>query len=49
MIGDTVLIIKNDFFDEQTDKSVEGYFFLIPDRDSMDTLFEEIRHWRYSR
>lgn len=42
MIGDTVLIIENEFFDHATEKNVEGYFFLIPDQESMSVLFKRL-------
>ena len=42
MIGDTVLIIENEFFDHSTERNVEGYFFLIPDQESMKVLFQRL-------
>lgn len=42
MIGDTVLIIQNDFFDDVTSKNIEGYFFLIPDEDSFNVLLKSL-------
>lgn len=38
-MADQVMIIKNEFVDETTSEMVDGYFFLIPDLDSYDTLF----------
>jgi chemotaxis protein CheC len=37
-LSDNVLIIQNEFIDTQESKSVDGYFFLIPDLDSYDIL-----------
>ncbi len=39
MVGDKILIIENDFFEESQDEAVQGFFFLIPDVDSYDALF----------
>lgn len=39
LIGDKILIIENDFVEEFGSESVQGYFFLIPDMDSYETLF----------
>ncbi len=38
-IGDMILIIENEFIEIKDDDSVNGYFFLIPDMESYDTLF----------
>ncbi len=38
-IGDMILIIENEFIEIKEDESVNGYFFLIPDIESYDTLF----------
>ncbi len=42
LIGDAILIIENTFFDENSDDEVQGYFFLIPDVDSYETLFTSL-------
>lgn len=42
LMGDTVLIIENDFFDHESEKTVEGYFFLIPDQESMEVLLKRL-------
>ncbi len=39
LVGDKILIIENDFFEESVDEAVQGFFFLIPDVDSYDALF----------
>ncbi len=39
LVGDTILIIENDFFEESKSEPVQGYFFLIPDIESYSTLF----------
>ncbi len=39
LVGDKILIIENDFFEESSDEAVQGFFFLIPDVESYDTLF----------
>lgn len=38
-VSDTILIIENEFIELEEDESVKGYFFLIPDLDSYETLF----------
>lgn len=42
LIGDKILIIENDFIEEFGGESVQGYFFLIPDVDSYETLFKSL-------
>lgn len=42
MVGDKILIIENDFFEAAQDEPVQGYFFLIPDVESYDTLFSSL-------
>lgn len=42
LIGDKVLIIQNEFIEEDSKDSVEGYFFLIPDINSYDSLFSSL-------
>ncbi len=42
LVADQVMIIKNEFVEEITSESVDGYFFLIPDLDSYDTLFSSL-------
>ncbi|MBM7560609.1 chemotaxis protein CheC [Fusibacter tunisiensis] len=37
-LSDNVLIIQNEFIETQEAKSVDGYFFLIPDMESYDVL-----------
>ncbi|MDO4772669.1 MAG: chemotaxis protein CheC [Bacillota bacterium] len=39
LVGDKILIIENQFFEEPSDDAVHGFFFLIPDIDSYDSLF----------
>lgn len=39
LVGDKILIIENDFFEDSEKEAVQGYFFLIPDVDSYGTLF----------
>lgn len=38
LMADQVMIIKNEFVEEMTSDSVDGYFFLIPDIDSYEKL-----------
>ena len=42
LVGDKILIIQNEFIECQENESVEGYFFLIPEVDSYDTLLRSI-------
>jgi chemotaxis protein CheC len=42
LIGDKILIIENDFIEEMGGESVAGYFFLIPDVESYETLFKSL-------
>lgn len=42
MVGDKILIIENDFIESYENKSVQGYFFLIPDVDSYDILLKSL-------
>lgn len=42
LVADQVMIIKNEFVEEITSEAVDGYFFLIPDYDSYDTLFRSL-------
>lgn len=37
-VGDSVLIIENEFIECEEDRSVNGYFFLIPEMESYDKL-----------
>jgi chemotaxis protein CheC len=37
-VSDKILIIENEFFEDLNSKSVNGYFFLIPDIDSYERL-----------
>ncbi len=39
LIGDKILIIENDFVEEMGSEDVKGFFFMIPDAESYDTLF----------
>ncbi len=41
-LSDTILIIENEFFEIKDYDSVSGYFFLIPDMDSYDVLFNSL-------
>ncbi len=38
-LGDMILIIENEFIEIKEHESVNGYFFLIPDMESYNTLF----------
>ncbi len=38
-VSDKILIIENEFIEFQENDSVRGFFFLVPDLDSYDTLF----------
>lgn len=38
-VSDKILIIENEFIELQEDDSVRGFFFLVPDLDSYNTLF----------
>lgn len=38
LMADQVMIIQNEFVEEITSQSVDGYFFLIPDVDSYEVL-----------
>jgi chemotaxis protein CheC len=42
LMGDTILIIENQFIDEDIAKSVQGYFFLIPEIDSYEKLLNSL-------
>jgi len=42
MMGDKILIIENDFIESYENKSVQGYFFLIPDLDSYEILLKSL-------
>lgn len=42
LMGDTILIIENNFFEISQDEPVQGYFFLIPDMESYGTLFSAL-------
>lgn len=42
LVGDKILIIENDFFEDQKDSAIQGFFFLIPDINSYDTLFKSL-------
>lgn len=42
LMGDTILIIENQFLDEDIAKSVQGYFFLIPEIDSYEKLLNSL-------
>lgn len=42
MVGDKILIIENDFIESYENKSVQGYFFLIPDVDSYEILLRSL-------
>lgn len=41
-VSDKILIIENEFFEELNSKSVNGYFFLIPDIDSYERLMTSL-------
>jgi len=38
-VSDKILIIENEFIELMEDDSVRGFFFLVPDLDSYETLF----------
>jgi len=42
LMGDTILIIENQFIEEDVAKSVQGYFFLIPEIDSYEKLLNSL-------
>ena len=42
MMGDKILIIENQFIECEENKSVQGYFLLIPDMDSYETLLSSL-------
>lgn len=42
LMGDKILIIENQFLDEDIAKSVQGYFFLIPEIDSYEKLLNSL-------
>lgn len=42
MVSDQVLIVENEFFDEDVDETISGYFLLVPDLESYDTLLESL-------
>ncbi len=41
-VSDKILIIENEFFEEMNSKSVNGFFFLIPDIDSYERLMTSL-------
>lgn len=42
MMGDKILIIENQFIECEENKSVQGYFLLIPEMDSYETLLSSL-------
>lgn len=42
LVGDKILIIENEFIESVENEKVNGYFFLIPDVDSYDTLLQSL-------
>jgi chemotaxis protein CheC len=42
LIGDKILIIENEFVEEPAAESVNGFFILIPEVDSYDTLLKSL-------
>jgi len=42
LIGDKILIIENEFVEEPSAESVNGFFILIPEVDSYDTLLKSL-------
>ncbi len=42
LMGDKILIIENEFIEFQENETVEGYFFLIPEPDSYETLLNSL-------
>lgn len=42
LIGDKILIIENEFVEEMEENNVNGFFILIPEVDSYDTLLSSL-------
>jgi len=42
MVSDNVLIVENNFFEDDKFDSIKGYFLLVPDLDSYDTLLKSL-------
>ncbi|MDM8533098.1 chemotaxis protein CheC [Clostridiaceae bacterium HSG29] len=42
MVSDNVLIVENEFFEDDKFDLIKGYFLLVPDLDSYDTLLKSL-------
>jgi len=42
MVSDQVLIVENEFFDDDSDDMISGYFLLVPDLKSYDVLLKSL-------
>src|SRR6056297_715728 len=42
MVSDQVLIVENEFFDDDKDDMISGYFLLVPDLESYDVLLKSL-------
>jgi len=42
MVSDNVLIVENEFFDDDKFDLIKGYFLLVPELDSYDTLLKSL-------
>lgn len=42
MVSDQVLIVENEFFDDDLDDMISGYFLLVPDLESYDVLLKSL-------
>lgn len=42
MVSDQVLIVENEFFDDDKDDLISGYFLLVPDLESYDVLLKSL-------
>jgi chemotaxis protein CheC len=42
MVSDQVLIVENEFFDDDKEDMISGYFLLVPDLESYDVLLKSL-------
>lgn len=42
LVGDKILIIENEFLELKENENARGFFFLVPEYDSYDTLLESL-------
>ena len=42
MVSDNVLVVENEFFEDEKFDLIKGYFLLVPDLDSYDTLLKSL-------